>query len=103
MSENEVWVNARTAKNMGFSEAQRVVLENQQGAKSLPVQIRVTEGIRPDCAYMVHGFGHESPKLQRAYHKGASDTQLMTHVEVDPIMGGTGMRVNFVRILRESA
>ena len=103
MSENEVWVNTRTARNMGFREAQRVVLENQQGAKSLPVLIRLTEGIRPDCAYMVHGFGHQSPKLQLAYHKGASDTQLMTHVEVDPIMGGTGMRVNFIRILQENA
>jgi thiosulfate reductase / polysulfide reductase chain A len=103
MSENEVWVNTATAKGFGFREAQRVVLENQEGVKSLPVLIRLTEGIRPDCAYMVHGFGHESPRLQLAYHKGASDTQLMTKVEVDPIMGGTGMRVNFVRILKESA
>jgi len=27
----------------------------------------------------------------------------MTQVQVDPIMGGTGMRVNFVRIQKESA
>jgi hypothetical protein len=26
-----------------------------------------------------------------------SDTELMTRVKIDPIMGGTGMRVNFVR------
>jgi thiosulfate reductase/polysulfide reductase chain A len=71
--------------------------------KSLPVLIRLTEGIRPDCAFMVHGFGHESPKLRRAYHRGASDTELMTQVQVDPIMGGTGMRVNFVRVLKEGA
>ena len=103
VSENEVWVNATTAKNMGFREAQRVIVENSEGVKSLPVLIRMTEGIRSDCAYMVHGFGHESPKLQRAYHRGASDTELMTKVNVDPIMGGTGMRVNFVRILKEEA
>ena len=103
MAENEVWINARTARSLGFREAQRVVLENSEGVKSLRVLIRITEGIRPDCAYMVHGFGNESPKLQRAYHRGASDTELMTKVEVDPIMGGTGMRVNFVRIVKEKA
>ncbi|HVP55547.1 MAG TPA: molybdopterin-dependent oxidoreductase [Candidatus Eisenbacteria bacterium] len=103
VSENEVWINTDAAMSLGFREAQRVVLENSEGVKSLPVLMRITEGIRPDCAYMVHGFGHESPKLQRAYHRGASDTELMTKVQVDPIMGGTGMRVIFVRILREGA
>ena len=36
-------------------------------------------------------------RLRRARDRGASDTQLMTRVKVDPLMGGTGMRVNFVR------
>ena len=102
MSENEVWINTRAARDLGFSDEQRVVLTNSEGVSSLPVLVRITEGIRPDCVYMVHGFGHESPKLQRAYHRGASDTKLMTRVQVDPIMGGTGMRVNFVRIQKES-
>jgi thiosulfate reductase/polysulfide reductase chain A len=31
-----------------------------------------------------------------AYGKGASDSELITKVWVDPIMGGTGMRGNFV-------
>lgn len=103
MSENEVWINARAARDLGLADAQRVVLTNSEGVSSLPVLVRITEGIRPDCVYMVHGFGHESPKLQRAYRRGASDTKLMTQVQVDPIMGGTGMRVNFVRIQKESA
>ena len=103
MAENEVWINARAARGLGLREEQRVVLTNSDGVNSLPVLVRITEGIRPDCVYMVHGFGHESPKLQRAFHRGASDTKLMTQVQVDPIMGGTGMRVNFVRIQKESA
>ena len=48
---------------------------------------------------MVHGFGADAPKLRKAYRKGASDTTLITRVKVDPIMGGTGMRVNFVRVI----
>ncbi len=99
MPENEVWVNEVTARDLRLDDQQRVILENQDGVKSLPVRVRVTKGLRRDCAYMVHGFGHQSPQLRRAYHRGASDTHLMTRVQVDPLMGGTGMRVNFVRIL----
>jgi len=99
-AENELWINARAARDLGLRDSQRVVLENQDGVKSLPIRLRVTEGIRRDCVYMVHGFGHGSKQLRRAYGRGASDTGLMTRVQVDPIMGGTGMRVNFVRVLR---
>ena len=48
---------------------------------------------------MIHGFGHENRKLTRAYGRGASDSQLITNVMMDPIMGGTGMRGNFVTFL----
>jgi thiosulfate reductase/polysulfide reductase chain A len=37
--------------------------------------------------------------LSRAGGRGASDTDLMSRVKIDPIMGGTGMRVNFVKPL----
>jgi thiosulfate reductase/polysulfide reductase chain A len=50
---------------------------------------------------MVHGFGHKEKKLSRCYGKGISDTQMITKVMVDPIMGGTGMRGNFVTFLTE--
>ena len=100
MPENEVWLNQDAARDLRVDEGERIVLENQDGVKSPPVLVRVTVGIRRDCVYMVHGFGHESRALRRAYHKGASDTPLMTRVGIDPIMGGTGMRVNFVRVRR---
>lgn len=100
MPENEVWIHTDTARSLGFRETERVILENGDGVKSLPVLLRPTEAIRPDCLYMVHGFGHESSKLRLAFHRGASDTQLLTRVQVDPLMGGTGMRVNFVRVLK---
>ena len=48
---------------------------------------------------MYHGFGHNNKKLTRAHGKGASDTELITKIQIDPLMGGTGMRGNFVRIL----
>jgi thiosulfate reductase/polysulfide reductase chain A len=99
MPENEVWINADAARDLGLSNGERVVLENQDGVQSMLVRALVTQGIRRDCAYLVHGFGNRSPELRKAYGRGASDTRLMTRVKVDPLMGGTGMRVNFVRIV----
>jgi thiosulfate reductase/polysulfide reductase chain A len=101
MAENAVWINADVARDLRLEDGDRVTLQNQDGATSLPIEVQITPGIRRDCVYMVHGFGHESRKLRRAYHRGASDTELMTRVNVDPLMGGTGMRVNFVRVLKE--
>ncbi|MBT8302526.1 MAG: hypothetical protein KJO63_14445, partial [Maribacter sp.] len=76
---------------------------NQDGVQSIfPIRVRVTERIRWDSVYMVHGFGHNNKKLGRAHGKGASDTQLISQVAIDPLMGGTGMRGNFVKILTEN-
>ncbi len=101
--ENEVWVNAEVARSLpGFDQplqnGERVFLVNQDGARSGPVKAKVTERIRGDCVFLVHGWGQKAKKLGYAYGRGGSDTELVTRYKVDPIMGGTGMNVNFVRI-----
>lgn len=97
MDENSVWINPRVAKYWGLKNDQYIWLENQDGiVSSFPIKVRITERIRWDSVYMVHGFGHSNPKLSRAHGRGASDAELMSNVMVDPIMGGTGMRGNFV-------
>ncbi|MBT4496325.1 MAG: nitrate reductase, partial [Gemmatimonadetes bacterium] len=104
--ENEVWINADVLAAMPefadlpLEDGERVVLENQDGVRSDPVKLKVTQRIRGDCVYMVHGYGHTAKGLKFAHKRGASDSQLMTRYKVDPIMGGTGMNVNFVRIER---
>ena len=96
MDENEVWVNADIAQRYGLKSGDYVQLKNQDGVVSNKVKVKATERIRTDCVYMVHGFGHNSRMLKGAYLKGASDSQLITKYVVDPLMGGTGMNVNFV-------
>jgi thiosulfate reductase/polysulfide reductase chain A len=51
---------------------------------------------------MVHGFGNKDKQLSRAFGKGINDTELISKIAIDPIMGGTGMRGNFVAILTEN-
>lgn len=97
MDENSCWVNPKVAKEWDLSNGQYVHLENQDGVISeFPIKVRVTERIRFDSIYMVHGFGHADKRMKRCFGKGVSDTQMITNVMTDPIMGGTGMRGNFV-------
>jgi thiosulfate reductase/polysulfide reductase chain A len=104
MDENSVWVNPKVAKEWGLIADQYIWLKNQDGIISdFPVKVRVTERIRWDSVYIVHGFGHAQKQMKRCFGKGVSDTQLITNVLVDPLMGGTGMRSNFVTFITEKA
>lgn len=102
MAENEVWINREAAAGLGLADGDRVMLVNQDGARSGPVRVRATSRIRRDCVYLVHGFGHNAPGMRRAHGRGASDTALQTRYAIDPISGGAGLRVNFVRLERGS-
>jgi len=104
MDENLLWVNPKVAKQWYLKNGQEVFLENQDGVRSqFPIKVRITERIRWDSVYMVHGFGHADKKLSRTYGRGASDAKLITNVMLDPIMGGTGMRGNFVTFILDKA
>lgn len=102
MEENEIWVNNDVAEKWGLKNAQHVRLKNQDGVVSNKIKVKVTERIRTDCVYMVHGFGHNSKMLKSAFGKGASDAGLVTKYATDPLMGGTGMNVNFVTFEMEA-
>jgi thiosulfate reductase/polysulfide reductase chain A len=96
-AENEVWINDGICAEHGLKEGDRVMLVNQDDARSGPIRVKATRRIRPDCIYLVHGWGTLEKGLTNAYGKGASDSDLVTRYRTDPIMGGTGMNVNFVR------
>ena len=64
------------------------------------IKAKVTEQIRPDAVFMLHGFGHTSPDLTLAYGKGLNDGDFIK-VGADPIGGSCPMSETFVRIYRE--
>jgi thiosulfate reductase/polysulfide reductase chain A len=101
--DNEVWLNARIAKERGLADGERVVLVNQDGVRSTPARLKATQRIRPDCVFVVHGYGHTSPGLKFAKGRGLDDTTLVTKIAVDPVAGSTGMSVNFVTVERAAA
>ena len=66
------------------------------------MRLGAPERIRGDCVYLVHGFGHTAKGMAPRFRKGASDSGLVTRYATDPVMGGTGMNVNFVSLEREA-
>ena len=102
MEENTVWVNPKVAKEWYLKNGQSIWLKNQDEIiSSYSIKVRVTERIRYDSVYMVHGFGHTQKQMTRAYGRGVSDSELISKVLIDPEMGGTGMRSNFVTFLTD--
>jgi thiosulfate reductase/polysulfide reductase chain A len=102
MAENEVWVNAATARSLGLKNGQRVKLKNQDGVVTNPVKVKATQRIRPDTVYMVYGFGQTNPMMAAKHRKGASTAQLTTKYKTDPLMGGTSIHSNFVTFVQEA-
>ncbi|MFP5229585.1 MAG: molybdopterin-dependent oxidoreductase [Acidobacteriota bacterium] len=99
--ENSVWLNALEAQRLGLKSGDYVRLRNLDGQVSNKIRVKATERIRPDCVYITHGWGHTSRELRSAFGRGASDSQLITRYKTDPLMGGTGMNVNFVTLEAE--
>ncbi len=104
-NENEVWVNEdalQALPQFANSQSARAVTRwcwsTRTACTSKPIKLKLTQRIRGDSVYMVHGYGHTSRGLTFAYKRGACDANLITRYKVDPIMGGTGMNVNFVSI-----
>lgn len=90
--ENNAIMNTQTAREMGIKEGDAVYVESRVG--KIKLKAKLTEGIRPDCVLVKHGFGHWSQDLTLAHTKGANDGDLipdMTFEEMielnDPGMG----------------
>ncbi len=96
--ENALWLNPDAARGLGIRHGVRVRLVNEDGVKSLPILVKVTPRIRPDCVYLVHGFGHTACGLRRALNKGAATAGLLTHTSVEPIMGALAQNRTYVTL-----
>jgi thiosulfate reductase/polysulfide reductase chain A len=99
--ENALWINTKKGKELGLKNGDLVMLENQDGVRSPgAIKVKLTQRLRDDAVYMNHGFGVHSKGMSRANGQGIADDDLITKVVVDPIMGGTAMRRNFVKIVK---
>ena len=77
---NDLWINPEPAARLGIGNGDLVEVAPAARARcSLPA--RVTEEIRPDCVFMLHGFGKKSKALcarvrQRRVRRGGARDRL---------------------------
>jgi len=96
-SENPAWMHTSAATKRGIENGDWIYVESKVG--KVKTQALVTEGIRPDCIFMVAGFGHVSKGLHLAFREGISDSDL--HVSyTDPISGSQALSQTFVKVYK---
>lgn len=101
ISEPHLWINETIARSMGLKNEDEVIVENQDKVRLDEIKILATPGIRPDTVFLPHGFGLNERGLLDFTRRELSDNHLMTKYNIDPISGATGLRVNFVRLLKD--
>jgi thiosulfate reductase/polysulfide reductase chain A len=99
--ENELWINTKKGRELGLKAGDRVTLVNQDGVTATgSIKVKLTQRLRNDAVYMYHGFGVHAKGMTRADNQGIADDDLITQSVIDPFMGATAMRGNFVKIVK---
>ena len=93
--ENQAWIHPGTAQSFGITDGSTVRLTSAVG--SVTLKAKVTPEIRPDCVFMLHGYGKRSQWQRLVANKGGSDAQLI-ETAWDKVSGGAALHETFVRV-----
>jgi thiosulfate reductase / polysulfide reductase chain A len=92
---NDLWIHPEPADRLGVSDGDLVEVSSRVGAVRL--KARVTEEIRPDCVFMLHGFGKKTRMQRLAYGVGACDADIL-ETAMDTVSGNAAFHETFVRV-----
>lgn len=99
--ENPLMVNPQAADKMGLSEGDSVTVESPSGR--IQAKIRLTQGIRPDCVGLAHGFGSTIGQVATT-GEGVSGNLLIpdagSTLEWQDVVGGEAHVSTRVRIVK---
>jgi thiosulfate reductase/polysulfide reductase chain A len=97
-------MNPAAAAPLGISQGDRVTVASPSG--SLQVRVNLTEGIRPDCVGMHHGFGSTVGRVA-AGGEGVSNNLLIpdsgSTLEWQDVIGGESHVSTRVRLIKEGS
>ncbi|MBI4918021.1 MAG: molybdopterin-dependent oxidoreductase [Acidobacteria bacterium] len=94
---NDLWLNPLAADRLGVASGDLVEVRSDVGVVRL--KARVTEEIRPDCVFMLHGFGKKSRTMRLAYDNGACDADVLV-TAMDAVSGNAAFHETFVRVAK---
>ncbi len=95
MPENDLWINPVPAARLGIKNGEYVNVASSVG--NVRIKARVTEEIRPDCVFMLHGFGKKSKMQSLVYNVGASDAVIL-ETAWDKVSGNAAFHGTFVKV-----
>jgi thiosulfate reductase/polysulfide reductase chain A len=93
--ENSLWLNQSAADNLGIAHGDRVEVASTVGAVRL--KARVTQEIRSDCVFMLHGYGKKSKWQRLVAGNGGSDAELL-ETAWDKVSGNACLHETFVSV-----
>ena len=93
--ENSLWLNAAAADSLGIADGDRVEVASTVGAVRL--KTRVTQEIRPDCVFMLHGYGKKSKWQRLVAGTGGCDSELL-ETAWDKVSGNAALHETFVSV-----
>jgi thiosulfate reductase/polysulfide reductase chain A len=95
--DNDLWLHPEPAGRMHIATGDLLQVTSSSG--TVRIKARVTDEIRPDCVFMLHGFGKKSAWLRSVHNVGASDAVLL-ETAWDKVSGNAAMHETFVSIAK---
>lgn len=92
---NSLWLNPSAADNLGIADGDRVEVASTVGAVRL--KAKVTQEIRPDCVFMLHGYGKKSKWQRLVAGNGGCDAELL-ETAWDQVSGNAALHETFVSV-----
>ena len=97
MKENTLWIHPEPAKARSINEGDYVTVKDKATGRTEKIKAKVTNRIRPDTVFMVHGFGHTDPRMKTANGQGGADSNIAS-AGVDKRIGSTSMGLSLVTV-----
>jgi thiosulfate reductase/polysulfide reductase chain A len=93
--ENSLWLSPGSADRIGVATGNLVEVASNVGAVRL--KVKVTQEIRPDCVFMLHGYGKKSKWQRLVADKGGADAELI-ETAWDKVSGNASLHETFVSV-----
>lgn len=93
--ENDLWLHPSAAEAIGVQQGDHVEVSSSVGRVRL--KARVTQEIRPDCVFLLHGYGKRSRWQRLVCGVGASDAEIL-ETAWDAVSGGAAFHETFVKV-----
>jgi thiosulfate reductase/polysulfide reductase chain A len=95
--DNHLFIHPDTARSLGIADGDLVEVASLSG--SIQLKARLSEEIRPDCVFTLHGYGKRSQFQRLAHNTSGSDARVL-EIAWDTVSGNAAVHETFVTVKR---